>query len=396
MPAGSGLVSDTDSQAVNFCMVLDRSGSMAGDKLSHMKEAAKMVVGRLGPEDYLSIVVFDDEDPAELILPSAPVKDREIFWKKIDAIQERGGTHMSTGMKLGLEELGHGRGGGRVSSMLLLTDGQTWEDQDECRQLADQSRTSGIPIYALGLGVGEESDWDPRLLEDIAGRSGGEWVVVDMPDKVSAVFEKTLNTVQGTAVTNAFLTMRLVQGLTARTVWRVTPMISQLGHRSVSAHDVQVFLGDVQHGVGQSILADVLLPPRDPGDFRLIQADITYDVPKSGLTEQRVSMDLVLTFTEDAVHASQTDQRLMNIIERVVAHKLQTQALDEIAIGDAAKATQKLRAAATRLLELGEEEMADQANQQAQKIEQSGRMDPAAAQTMRYATKRLTEMDFRE
>lgn len=395
-PTTSGPISEADSQAVNFCMVLDRSGSMAGEKLRHMKEAAKLVVDRLGPDDHLSIVIFDDQDPAELILPSSPVQDQEMVRTKIDAIQERGGTHMSTGMKLGLEELGRGREAGRVSSMLLLTDGQTWEDQDECRQLADQSRTAGTPIYVLGLGVGEEGDWDPILLEDIAGRSGGEWVVVDSPDKVGAVFENTLNAIQGTAVTNAFLTMRLVEGLAARTVWRVKPMISRLGHQAVSSHDVQIFLGDIQHGVGQSILADVLLPPRSPGNFRLIQADISYDVPKSGLTQQRVSLDLVLSFTEDAAHASQTDQRVMNIVERVVAHKLQTQALDEIAIGDVAKATQRLRAAATRLLELGEEEMAHQANQQAQQIERSGKMDLSTAQTMRYATKRLTEMDFQE
>ncbi len=58
-----------------------------------------------------------------------------------------------------------------------------------------------------------------------------------------------------------------------------------------------------------------------------------------------------------------------------------------------AKATQRLRAAATRLLALGEVELAEQAEQQAQKIEQGGQLDQAAAQKMRYATKRLTEVD---
>ena len=55
----------------------------------------------------------------------------------------------------------------------------------------------------------------------------------------------------------------------------------------------------------------------------------------------------------------------MNIVERVVAHKLQTHALDEAAAEDEQRATQRLRAAATRLLELGEMEMAQQAELQA-------------------------------
>jgi len=84
----------------------------------------------------------------------------------------------------------------------------------------------------------------------------------------------------------------------------------------------------------------------------------------------------------------------MNLVERVIAHKLQAQALDEAAAGDAARATQRLRAAATRLLELGEVEMAQQTSQQAEQLEQTGQLDLAASQKMRYATKRLTETDI--
>ena len=391
-PAGAGA-------PVNFSLVLDRSGSMAGEKLRQMKEAAKLVVDRLGPSDLLSVVVFDDAEPADLILPSTPVEERERIKAKIEAIEERGGTHMSTGMSLGLSELQHGLGSSavkRVSSMLLLTDGQTWEDEQKCRDLADQCQAAGIPVNVLGMGVGAGSEWDPRLLEDLARRSGGEWMIIDTPEKATAVFEKALSSAQGAAVINAHLTMRMVEGVTPRFVWRVVPLISRLDHHAVSMHDVQIFLGDIQQETGQSILADLLIPARPAGTYRLLQADITYDVPSrqtTGLIGQKVAVEVVMTFTDDPVQASQTNGRVMNIVERVVAHKLQTQALDEAAAGDVAKATQRLRAAATRLLELGETDMADQANQQAQQIEQSGQVDLAAAQKMRYATKRLTEAD---
>ena len=218
--------------------------------------------------------------------------------------------------------------------------------------------------------------------------------MIDAPDKAATVFEKTLRAIQGTAVTNARLTLRLVEGLSPRTVWRVTPLISRLGHQAISEHDVQAFLGDIQHGIGQGLLADMLLPARQAGSYRLIQADITYDVPGLGLTREKAAVDILVMYTDDISLANQVDQLMMNIIERVVAHKLQTQALDEASIGDKEKATRRLRAAATRLLELGEVEMANEANQQAQQLEQAGQMDPAAAQRMRYATKRLTEADL--
>ena len=376
------------AQLVNFGLVLDHSGSMGGEKLRQLKTAAKLLIDRLGAQDLLSVVVFDDV--ADIIVPSGPVQDREALKRKIDAIEERGGTHMSTGMDAGFKQIQGGLTAGRVSRMLLLTDGQTWEDQAQCEGLADQCRIAGVPINVLGLGVGAESNWDPRLLESLAQRSGGEWTVVDAPDKISAVFASTLQAMQGSAAANASLTMRMVEGITVRAVWRVTPLIARLNQQG-SLHDIQAFLGDIQYGSEQSLLIDLLLPARQAGNFRLIQADITYDVPAIGLSQQKASADIVVNYTTDVSLANQFNQKLMNLIERVTAHKLQTQALDEAAAGDMQKATKRLRAAATRLLEIGEIDMAQQANQQAQQLEQNQPIDPASAQKMRYQTKKLTE-----
>jgi Ca-activated chloride channel homolog len=380
-------------QSLNFCLVLDRSGSMAGEKLRAMKEAGGMVVDRLGPGDLLSVVIFDDADPAELVVPAGPVVDREALKRRIAAIEERGGTHMSTGMRLGLQQLERGRTPERVSQMLLLTDGQTWEDQDTCRELADRCREAGIPIYVCGLGIGADNNWDPVLLEDLALRSGGEWTAIETPDQVSAVFGLVLQAAKETAATNASLTLRLIQGVTPRAVWRITPLISRLDHQAVGLHDIQVYLGDIRSGEGQALLLDLLLPVRPAGSFRMAQADLRFDLPSQGLSGQRAAADVVLRFEDGQALADEFNQPMMNLIERVVAHRLQTQALDEAAAGNAARATQKLRAAATRLLELGETDLAQQASQQANQLEQGGGIDLASAQKMRYATRRLTEFD---
>jgi Ca-activated chloride channel family protein len=361
---------------------------MAGEKLQQMKSAAKQIVDRLGPQDWLSVVVFDDT--AEEIVPAGAVQNPAALKARIDAVQERGGTHMSTGMQLGLAELQRGAASSRVSSFILLTDGQTWEDTAECESLADQFRAAGIPIQAFGLGVGAQSNWDPALLENLAGRSGGDWAPLETPDQVAAAFSQTLLSVQGAAVTNAQLTLRMVAGASARTVWRVSPLIARLGHQAISSHDVQVFLGDISQSAGQAVLADLLLPPRKPGVYRLLQVDVVYDDPVTGQTAQKVAADVIVTITDDASLASQLNPRLMNLVERVVAHKLQTQALDEAAQGNRAAATQRLRAAATRLLELGETGLAQQAEQQAEQLERSGQIDPGEAQKMRYATRKLT------
>ncbi len=52
---------------------------------------------------------------------------------------------------------------------------------------------------------------------------------------------------------------------------------------------------------------------------------------------------------------------------------------------------QKLRAAATRLLELGEQKLAQAALQEADNLEREGTMSPAGTKKLRYETRKLTQ-----
>jgi Ca-activated chloride channel family protein len=81
----------------------------------------------------------------------------------------------------------------------------------------------------------------------------------------------------------------------------------------------------------------------------------------------------------------------MNVVEKVTAFKLQTRALEEAKMGNVAGASQKLRAAATRLLELGEEDLAQSALDEAENLEKSGQMSSHGTKKLRYETRKLTQ-----
>ena len=83
---------------------------------------------------------------------------------------------------------------------------------------------------------------------------------------------------------------------------------------------------------------------------RIAQAELSYDVAAQDLVGEKAKIDVVVDLTSDPAQAAQINPYVMNIVEKVTAHKLQTRALDEAAAGNIAGATQKLRAAATRLL----------------------------------------------
>ena len=167
-------------------------------------------------------------------------------------------------------------------------------------------------------------------------------------------------------------------------------MISRLGAQHLSDRDVQAALGGLAKGEGQSILVELLFPARGAGRYRMAQAETSYDVPSQGLIAAKVKTDIVVDFTTDPVAAKQYDARVMNIVEKVTAHKLQTRALDAAAAGDIAGASKQLRAAATRLLELGEADLAETARREADRLDDQGEMSASGTKKLRYETRKLT------
>jgi Ca-activated chloride channel family protein len=370
---------------LNLSLVLDKSGSMSGKKIQNLRQAAKLVVDRLGPEDTISIVAFSDRK--YLIAKSQPVVDQDDLKRKIDRIRDGGGTAISGGMGQGLAELGKALSPDRVSRMLLLTDGQTFGDEKQCLKLGKKAGASGIVVSALGLG----DDWNEDLLDEIAEVSGGVADFIDSPDKIVAFFEQAVKSMQDTVVQNSQLVLRLASGVTPRQVWQVLPMISNLGYQPLSDRDVQVTLGELEKGQPRSLLVELLISPRPAGSYRIAQAEIAYDVPGLKLVNEKVKADIMLDFSADAIQAKRYDAEVMNIVEKVTAFKLQTRALEEAKMGNVAGASQKLRAAATRLLEMGEDELAQSALEEAENLEKSGQMSARGTKKLRYETRKLTQ-----
>ena len=376
------VVTATRPATVNFAMVLDRSGSMDGAKIDSLKRAVIEVIDTLRPEDTVSVVVFDET--ASVIVPSTAAADKAALKNRVEAIRVQGGTAMSTGLEAGAAEARKGISPDRVSHLLVLTDGQTWGDEDQCRAIAQQLGAEGVRITALGLG----DEWNEQLLDDLAAATQGTSDYVADPKDIEKYFQAATAAAQGTAVRNARLVLRLAQGVTPRAVFRVTPMIANLGYKPIAEREVNVDLGDIQADPGASVLVEMMLPANVPGSYRAAQAELVYDVPQDNRLDQRARTDVMLEFSATA--PAKVDPRTMNLVERVTAFKLQTRALDEAAVGNLTGATQKLRSAATRLLDLGELELADTMNRAAETMAQGGGPSAADQKQMRYATKRLT------
>jgi Ca-activated chloride channel homolog len=329
---------------LNFALVLDHSGSMKGAKLRNVKEAVKMVIDRLEPTDYVSVVIFDDT--SQVVIPSLPANDKPGMKATVDQIRDAGGTTMSLGMIQGLNELRRWNIPNAVNRMILLTDGVTYGDSDRCRQLARDAAAAGIAIYPLGIGA----DWDEDLLDSIGQLSGGMPAeFIRDPSDALNIFEQQLQSAVDVAIRNATLILRLPVGVTAKKAVKVLPIISDLGQSVLSDRQVVIPLGDLEKDKPQSVLVELLIDPRPAGLFRIAQTELSYDVPITNLVGERIRDDIKVTFTTDANQAAPVNAYVMNMAEKANAHRLVTRVLDEYK--RTGKATTRLAPNVTRVLD---------------------------------------------
>jgi Ca-activated chloride channel family protein len=321
------------------------------------------------------------------LLSSQPLSNAAHVQAQVDQITDRGGTSISKGLRKGLEEIRRGIAPDRVSRMLLLTDGETYGDEPQCKQIATECGQAGIAISAFGLG----DEWNQELLDTIASNSNGVSDQLATPDIIMREFERTVASMQGIVATNASLTLRLVAGVTPAAAWRIVPQISKLDARALSDRDVQIHLGDLERSIGQAVLVELVVQSKPAGTYRIAQVDVSYDLPALQVTGEHARQDVVLTLTDNPTQVAPPDPEVMNLIEKVSVFKLQTRALSEAQAGNIAMATQQLRAAATRLLNLGEADLAQAAQAEAANLEQQGQMSSAGTKKLQYGTRKLTQ-----
>lgn len=374
-----------DRQApLNLCLVMDRSASMKGAKIENVKKAIYNIIDRMNGNDNLSIVIFNEEE--DVLVPNQPVSNKDDLKDLVNQLNHSGGTAISVGMKEGLNEIRKNLSDNKINRMIILTDGQTYGDEEECFQLASEAAEEGILITALGVG----DEWHEEVLDTIANKNGGRSDYIATPDDIIPIFEEEMKTLKNIVTKNNILTLRFTENVQPRKVCRVIPYISELDYASFSENEITVNIGELDKDQGQSILAEILLSNKQKGRYRISQAELVYDIPSQSRFQEKIRKDIVAEFSNDEMVCKKVNPKVMNIAEKVSAYDLQTRALTQAADGDISGATQKLRAAATRLLDMGEQDLADAALMEADNLEKRGTMSSSGTKKLRYETRKLT------
>ena len=183
-----------------IAILIDRSGSMHGEKLNDAKEAAKLAVNALGSNNFISLYSFSTK--TDNLVPFTKAGNKDKILNSIDRIKASGGTFMYNA----LDEVFHdakdfSSDGGSVT-LIVLTDGQPSDvgDVQRYEQLAAAGSEFGMKIVCIGIG-----DYDETILKAMADASNGDFINAIDRNSITAAFTKYASEAATSGGTSAVL-----------------------------------------------------------------------------------------------------------------------------------------------------------------------------------------------
>ena len=361
---------------LNLVLVVDRSTSMKGERLEYVKAAAHQILDELEDDDALGVVTFSDRP--EIVVPTQRLEDRPRVHARISSIWTSGGTEIFQGLESGLDQARKFHKRNSISHVILLTDGHTYGDEEKCVALGRQAGLAQIGISALGIG----EDWNDTFLEQLARQGGGTCSYISHPRQIRAILQRLVRSLTNIVARDLQISVRETGKATLENAFGCSPATERLEHE-----DGDVRLGLLHRGSWLQVLLEFVVSPGLKGEQHLADLEMSGSVPAAGKRE-RMTSNLTASFV-DAPMESPIPTAIVNVMNRVSLYRLQEQAWTALEDGKPEEATKRLEAVATRLLDLGENELARLALIEANRVSQGKQVTGKGHKTIKYGTRYL-------
>jgi Ca-activated chloride channel family protein len=287
---------ETKRLPLNICLVIDRSGSMSGDKLKYVKDAATFLVNNLNTEDYISIVVY--ESNVNVLLASTKATNKAQINKLIAGIVTAGSTNLSGGLLEGYSQIKESLKDGYVNRVLLLSDGLANAgvvDPTSIKNMAMQANLNhGITTSSFGVGA----DFNEDLMLGISESGSGNYYFIENPDKIPDIFSKEMNGLLSVVAQNIKVKIQLPPNV---------KMIQLFGYENQSKDSttIEINLRDISSEEIKSFLFSYTIATQNqnPLTFR---STFNYNDAINSNSDQQTNMNFTVfpSYIESAIEAN--------------------------------------------------------------------------------------------
>lgn len=316
---------------LNLALVLDRSGSMSGEKLARAKDAARLAVSLLKPQDIVSLIIYDDE--VEVLLPATRVSDARRVDAAIAGIEPGGSTALFAGVSRGAAEVRRYLDRNRVNRVVLLSDGQANvgpDSPDALGELGALLGREGISVSTLGLG----SDYNEDLMARLATASDGNHAFIERPGDLARIFQAEFRDAMAIVALDVEVTVTFKSG--------VKPLRVVNRDGEIRGGQLRLKLNQVLAAQEKYILVELQLPPgKDAQTIEVADCAVNYRNQAKRAPESR-SAAVSLAYSADAAAVRGSVRK--DVKEQVVL-QLATEANEQaVRLRDQGKAEEAKRA----------------------------------------------------
>ena len=305
---------------LNLALVIDRSGSMAGRKLSYARKAARFLAGELTTRDRLAIVTFDGE--VQVVVPSTPVADPLAFIAAINTIHSGGCTALFDGWLAGAMQVAEHLERNALNRVLLLSDGQANEGLTNTAEIAAKVAgltAKGISTSAFGLGDGFDED----LMGAMATSGDGTLAFIESPGQLPDLYASELQGLANTLGKRVSIGIRTKQGA------ELVDVLNDLDTTEAGNYRLPNLRAGQELNVGVRLQLPAWMPNQEIASVRL-----AWDAPGSA-ERQTLIEHLTLPVKEAAELAGlDTDMAVTEQFALLEANRARRLAIEQLDLGD--------------------------------------------------------------
>jgi Ca-activated chloride channel family protein len=343
-----------------------------------LKSAAIKVMRNLRTQDIFSVVTFSDR--AEVLIPASYTYDKRKLESRIQMLQPSGATEIYQGLQAAYDEIQRNVGNDRVDHIILITDGHTYGDEQQCIELAELAAKQGIGISAMGIG----KEWNDIFLDTLASRTGGSSRYISRTADIQNFLVEKFEALARTLADDVVLEVKKTPGAEMAYAFRTQPETGPLPVED------SIHLGPILLDSSLNVLFEYRVEPSltQQNQVFLLRGYLKPSIVGLPTPIQPVPIEISREVKEEA-GGEPPPVMIIQSLGKLTLYRMQEKAHTEVGQGQFELAAQHMKQLATSLLAQGERSLARTALIEAEHITKMQSFSEEGSKEIKYGTRAL-------